>query len=253
MKKGLMILTALLVLLTFSACGKKAGESAYELYAKGTEEILAADSMQVNAKLKTKMQGGGVNQEINMDMSMKMITQDGKLQAQIETSGEQFGLPGTMTIYIKDNETYMDVQGKKIKMQLPEGTLNGLTSNSQPVKLESSAVKEQKTEDVNGKKKLTMTISGDAMMETAKQQMSELLETYPGAQMTVGDVFIEAVVGSDGKLETISMKLNISATVAGQTMTMDMEMEAEYVQIGNVTIDFPADLDTYVVIAIPAQ
>ena len=244
MRKTLAVLAALLVLLTFSACGEK--ENAYDLYVKGSEEILKAESMSVNAKLKTKMQGAGINQELDVAMSMKMTMKNGKTEAEVITSGEQFGLPGgSITIYIKDNQTYLNMQGQKMKMQLPETYLNGITANSKPVELPASAVKNQKVEDVNGKKKLTMTISGESMMETVNAQMGELLAAYPGTQMTVGDVIMEAVIGSSGQLETVNVKINVSVTITGQTLTMDMELDAEYVQVGNVTIEFPADLDTY--------
>ena len=242
MRRALTFIAAMLVMLSSSACTEQTEENAFDLYEKSITAILDADSVQAVVKVKTISEAGGISEETNSETSVKMIMQGGSVQAEVKAPGTAYGVSGDVALYLKDNQMYINIQGQKIKRAMSEKDQKSLISTSQPAKFSASDVKEQKTENSGGKKKLTMTVKGDAMTETFRESLGE---QFAQSQLSINDVSIEAIVGESGYLETVRLQYVITLSYAGQEMKMEMDVTSEYVQVGNVKIDFPSDLDTY--------
>ena len=201
-----------------------------------------ADSVQVNVVIRAEIDIGGRVQSSDERMSLKLINQGGSVQAELTAPGEVYGMSGTMTMYIKDNQIYINYDGLKIRRTLTKAEQNSMFSTSQPAKYPASVVKEQETEVSGGKTTLRMTVSGDAIIDYYKKSTGNDLAA---GKVEIRDAVITAVVGRSGCLETFSMKYTVIDSSGEQTAVRDVNISAEYIQVGNTTIDFPEDLDTY--------
>ena len=244
MKKFLFVLTAVVMIFSIAACGES-DASVYELYKKAADATNAADSFEADASLKMLIKSGGQTVDQSIDMAMKLVKNGESMDMQMSMSGAMFANQ-SVEMFIKDNNVYMQMQGMKLKLSGSEQYMS-LGTTAQPVQFPESAIKEKQIEDVSEGKKINLVIDGKVLSETLFEQVGSTIE---GSGLTendinVGDVKIEAVIGNDDLMKSIKMSFEMSMSLLGQNASIEYEISLDYKQIGNVTIEFPTDLDTY--------
>ena len=258
MKKKLLLvgLVAIIALLV-SACGgnggsggkSESGKSAYQLYNEASQKMKDAQSYAMNLDMKVDMDMGG--------HKMSLVTTGNLKQVSVSADNPEMEMdfniviPGqpnqSMKAYYKDGYYYVDMAGKKTKMAMPlEDVLK--QANAAVLDLDQSMIKEQK---VNGKE-LSFTLDKAAMDKLVGDSVAGILKqlsTQVG--MTFSDVNVTATLDDQNQLSTINTKFSADVTAQGQTSKINYDMAMKVLQIGNVTIDLPKDLDSYTEATVP--
>lgn len=170
----------------------------------------------------------------NMQMNMSMDIMEG-----VSTSVN-------MTVVDKVLYYDMDIMGQAMKMK---ATLNEeeykefIEENSAEMPIDSASFETLTLETVDGKQVITCSgITDDGITELNKILADSL--TAMGADAAVGDISFVLTI-ADGKYESMALTVSYSVTVAGQTYTVSMTMNAKYTYAEVAPITAPADADKY--------
>ena len=183
----------------------------------------------------------------NMDQSR--ISMTGKMDMQIDEAlveaGAETSVSQDVAYYYTDGVYYMNLGDQKVKMDMSfedaMAQVSGLDQmqNSEPICLIDSI-------DVSGST-MTVTYSGAGMSGLVNDVLGEMgmdADTA-GVDVQIGDV-TSSVTISNGTIRSMDIDMQITMTVDGVAMMMDMTMDCTVNATGDrVTVDIPDDLDSY--------
>ena len=190
--------------------------------------------------------------DMKMDMDLQNMDQSQLSMAGTMTIAMDEALAGAagsessttqdMTYYYADGVYYMDLGGEKVKMAMSfedamaqMGDLNQMQSES--ICLIDSIVASGST--------MTVTYSASGMSSLVDSMLSNMGMASAGVDLTMGNISASVTV-EDGVVRTMNITAVIDMGVEGMTMTMDMAMDMTINEMGDsVTVDVPADLDSY--------
>ena len=183
----------------------------------------------------------------NMDQSR--ISMTGKMDMQIDEAlveaGAETSVSQDIAYYYTDGVYYMNLGDQKVKMDMSfedaMAQVSGLDQmqNSEPICLIDSI-------DVSGST-MTVTYSGAGMSGLVNDVLGEMgMDTdTAGVDVQIGDV-TSSVTISNGTIRSMDIDMQITMTVDGVAMMMDMTMDCTVNATGDrVTVDIPDDLDSY--------
>ena len=183
----------------------------------------------------------------NMDQSR--ISMTGKMDMQIDEAlveaGAETSVSQDVAYYYTDGVYYMNLGDQKVKMDMSfedaMAQVSGLDQmqNSEPICLIDSI-------DVSGST-MTVTYSGAGMSGLVNDVLGEMgMDTdTAGVDVQIGDV-TSSVTISNGTIRSMDIDMQITMTVDGVAMMMDMTMDCTVNATGDrVTVDIPDDLDSY--------
>lgn len=234
-------------LITFSGCGKKDPYAAYTDAAKKTSEL---KSMEVDFDVKMDIAVNEESMNITTSSTSKMSginTKDMKLNTEMNVSA--LGQSNELNVYYTDGYYYTDTAGTKIKYAMDlEEIQTQLGSSGIETDLKKEDFKEISIEEKDKKEFLTFTIDGDKMTSLTNTALASLQGLTAGIDTSadIGDVSGTATVNKDGYFEKSTMSFPLTIEIAGQEMTLNMDMNYTYVNPGKeVTVDLPDDLSEY--------
>ena len=173
--------------------------------------------------------------EFEVDMRMETTT---------EVMGEEF----VMTTYFRDGMFYMELFGDWLAIEMP---LEIMLEQVSMVTFPEAAVLSQEVVDAGGETAIAFVLSGQAMTDMVDSMMDSLeafglddMDMDVDMDMQISDVAVTVVIDSEGRLVHLTMFMEMTMAVDGLVIVMSMDIISEVVQFGNVTIDFPAVLDT---------
>ena len=183
----------------------------------------------------------------NMDQSR--ISMTGKMDMQIDEAlveaGAETSVSQDVAYYYTDGVYYMNLGDQKVKMDMSfedaMAQVSGLDQmqNSEPICLIDSI-------DVSGST-MTVTYSGAGMSGLVNDVLGEMgMDTdTAGVDVQIGDV-TSSVTISNGTIRSMDIDMQITMTVDGVAMMMDMTMDCTVnATCDRVTVDIPDDLDSY--------
>ena len=88
---------------------------------------------------------------------------------------------------------------------------------------------------------LSFILSGDAMADLANDALAAMGDPA-GLEMLIGDVFVTCVLDANGDLISMEMLMDVSMEIEGLVVEISTLVRTEVVQLGGVTITFPAVL-----------
>ncbi|MCL2422056.1 MAG: copper amine oxidase N-terminal domain-containing protein [Defluviitaleaceae bacterium] len=223
------------------------GPTAYELLTKASDALLEAGSVLMTADMNIAMVLDGESLgTVQMTSVISQIIRsetdiDMKMESTTTVEGETFQ---TVT-YFRDGVYYVDILGEQFRMPMPLEDLMGQTGL---VEFPEHAVIAQDTAVVGGRTQLSFTISGTAMEDFISSMMGEMFNLLglDGLNMQLSNMDITAVLDEDGTMHNMRSTMTLTMAFEGISISMAMDMLTEVVQIGGVTIDFPANLDDFV-------
>lgn len=234
-------------LIAFSGCGKKDPYTAYTDAAKKTSEL---KSMEVDFDIKMTMSVNEESMDLTTTSSSKMSginTKDLKINTEMNVSA--LGQSNKLNTYYTDGYYYTDTAGAKIKYAMDLDEIQSqLGSSGIQTDLKKEDFKEISIEEKDKKEFLTFTIDGDKMTSLTNTAMASLQGFTAGMDTSIdmGDVSGTATVNKDGYFEESTMSFPLTIEVAGQEMSLNMDMNYTYVNPGKeVTVELPEDLSDY--------
>ena len=254
MKKitAILICSVLLVGL-LSGCGATAGTSskeAYDLYqnmSKAMADIKSLD-MDMSAKVDITMSGSTIN-TVTTGNIKTVNNSDTDVNMAMNLTTSAMGTDTPILAYYTNGIFYMNTSGMKYKMPLSVEDAKKQAGIASTLEFPESAIKDCKVTDVDGGKKINLTLDGSAISSLANQALTSMQALSPdvtASDLTISDVTCEAVIDtSNNMLKSYDMVCSISTTVQNNAIAMNMDTSMTINSYNDVTIDLPADLDTY--------
>lgn len=237
MKKHILVLLmAVVCLVSFAACGKK--DTPYSLYEGAVTALDEATGYEAKMTMKMSMEIDGETETEEMEMSMKINGND--LQVEMDEQDILY-VGGAM---------YMDMGelGKyKIEMTPEELTENmgfDMSYADVPALTEDDFKDIELVEDGDNR---TFTMALDE--DTVKEWMGDSLDQYmqEGMEIAFSNMSFSATFDEDDTLleMTIKMTMDYDMGEFGE-MSMDMEMNIEFISLEAPSITAPSDAADYV-------
>ena len=250
MKKFVVILFMLLFVFSTTACaaGSLAPKTAlaYDIYSKAAEAMEDVESLAADTVMTMTTTVDGEEFEIEMSGFIKAVTlSETEVEMHLNMSTTIMGEKMNIEAFFKDGVYYMEMQGQKISMEMPlEQVMQ--QAHTKLLDFPDTAIKNQQETKKDGGEELSFVLDGAVLTDAIAEQMGGLADMLgEQADMTIGDIEYVVFIDGKGNLKTTTMNFSMEMGVMGETVPVSMEMSMEYVQINNVTIDFPNDLDSY--------
>lgn len=233
----------------------------YDAYVAATAAMNEETKMDISADVSANVTVADQQvMSLSMPMDMKMdmdlenmdqsrISMTGKMDMQIDEAlveaGAETSVSQDVAYYYTDGVYYMNLGDQKVKMDMSfedaMAQVSGLDQmqNSEPICLIDSI-------DVSGST-MTVTYSGAGMSGLVNDVLGEMgMDTdTAGVDVQIGDV-TSSVTISNGTIRSMDIDMQITMTVDGVAMMMDMTMDCTVNATGDrVTVDIPDDLDSY--------
>lgn len=246
-KKICAVLLAALMVFALAACNApETLRTVYQIYTRANEAMKSVDSLLMDISVDMRMEVMGQSMDVTMTgTAAEVIRSETDIDMRMEMSTSVFGQELGITAYFKDGVYYMDSMGQKVKMAMSVADMMK-QSNTEAFMFPESAVKESSVTDKDGGKEISFSLDGAALDDMLMQQMAgmdALLDL--GADLSIGDVSLRAVVDKDERLQSMVLAYTLEMGIEGQTANADCRISLTVVQYGGVTVEFPDDLDTY--------
>jgi hypothetical protein len=222
-----------------------AGGSDFARYTAASEALAKADSVSMDITSETSMGLGDDAYNMMMTGSVKQIRKSAtELEMAMELSINVAGQPLTTTSYFKDGYMYTDTMGSKYKMATPiDDALN--KSNMQAAQFDESMIINSSSEKTADGTQLNFIVAGSALSAMVGDQLGGLTGSGDTPAMSFGDATISALIDKAGNLKAYSVELTFGPADETDAGVATMKVSMQNIQFGGVTIDFPADLDSY--------
>jgi hypothetical protein len=267
MKKIVALLAALLMGVSLVACGTPEptgptdttdgegslqAQAAYALWETASKAQQDAESMSFEIDYQMAMQSTASAEDaiaIKMQGPVKTITKSPTdMQLAFDFQMEMLGQSLSMQAWYLDGYYYYDMMGMKFKQAM--STEEALQqNNAKLLTFAEAAIKEQSlTEASNGGKQLSFLLDGKAMTDLVSGALSAAGTQDADASamdIEMSDVTVTAAIDKDGNLTECAYKFTFTMDYGDSQMTAESDVSLSGIQYGNVTIDFPTDLDSY--------
>jgi hypothetical protein len=243
-------------MLTLSGCGAPGGDidADYQLYEAASAAMNEAVSIEMDMNTTMNMKSGeeGSDFGFKMEGNIKTIKKsDTEFEMEMRQTTDMLGASSETVTYFKDGYMYIEMDGERIKMELPMEDALAQANNSAMV-FDQSAIQKSSSKDTDGGKEIVFTVSGDALKDYIEQGTAGALAGLnEGVDINYGDSIITAVIDKDINMVSLSlsMSFDIAAVEEGESVTTEITIDMFNISTDNITIDFPADLDSYEAIA----
>ena len=247
MRKIAIILLLILFMLATAACAEAAkAVIAYDVYTKAAAAMENVKSLAADTNMTITMNMDGQDVEIVMSGFIKAVTiSETEVEMHMDMNTTVMGQDIKLNAYYKDGIYYMDSEGQKFSMEMPLDQIQR-QANVEALSFPDTAIKNQQITKVEGGNELSFTLDGAALTDAIAAQMGDLSAMLgEGADMALGDIDYVVFIDGQGNLKNTKMSFSMDMNMLGATMPFSAIINMEYVQINNVTIDFPDDLSSY--------
>lgn len=248
MKKIISILLALalvaLGVCSLASCDTLTAASAIEK----ADKALTKNPYTVTMSMDFNCDDAALNQIFDA-LSMEIpVTYDGKNLALDMSMDIMEGMSAAVKMSVVDNVLYynMDLFGESLKMK---ATLNEeqykefMEDSNSEMPVDADSFETLTMETVDGKQVITCSGITTEGLTAMNDMLAEAL-TSAGADASVGDLSFTITI-DDGKYDTMALTAAYSVTIAGQTYSVSMTMNAAYNYENVQPITAPADADSY--------
>lgn len=231
----------------------------FNSYVKASEQMSAASQSDMTMSIAASVDMDDVQVmsldmpiDVKLDMDMEQMDQSkiamtGKVKVEMNEElvdpGMETKVEQDIAYYYTDGVFYMNMGGQKVKMDMSfedmmqqMGDLSAM-QKTEPICMIDSIEKSGNTS--------TVTYSASGMNGLIDSVLQSMGMTTADMGVTIDDMSAKVTV-SNGAIKDMDIAMQLTMTVEGQTMTMDMTMDCTINKLGNsVTVTLPSDLDTY--------
>jgi hypothetical protein len=254
MKRKLITLSAVAMVLvltvSLSACGGGSDSSSgsdnsasYKAFAAAYEELNDSKQQSMNMDLQINMDIAGTESEMAIKGPVKVITGDSmQLESSLQT--KMYGMDIEMNMWFKDGYMYIESMGQKMKQPMDEETALA-SSNASVTTFEEKYLKNTTKKSITGGTEYTFEVEGAALKALAGDTAGSSGIDLESDSIKWGDATVKVVLDKAGKIVSQEIVLSFEMEESDQTSKVDMTMKISDIKTSGVTIDYPADLDTY--------
>lgn len=252
MKKAAALMMTGLILLTLTACKGAKESNPYEQYTDSIKVFTEADSYHTQTDMNLKI--SAVADEENENSFLQNLNQDIKLSVDLKAKGQDLEMKTTQNIaelggdthiFYKDGYVYSPTDKTKQKQDLNiAGTIMGLVPQSGSAEEFKEIVKEAKTEKDGENQKLIFMVDGEKIADSINPQaLNSLMGNGDGAGLN--DVEVIATINPKNELQGLDMNFDMDMNIQELQFKVDIHMNMNVLQTGDIEIEFPEDLDSY--------
>jgi len=257
MKRTVVLLLLLALTLSTAACAGEAGGGgggvggpktalAYDTYSQATEAMSNIESLIADTDISMTMSFAGQDMSVEMSGIIKqVILSETELEMQMNMRTITMGEEIDFITYYKDGVYYMELEEQKMCMEVPLEHIQA-QANTEALAFPDTAIKEQQATEKDGGQELYFILDGSTLTEAITKQIGSIGDMLgEQSELTIGDIEYKVFVDAQGDLKTTWMSFEMEMNILEEAVPISMEASLNYLQINNVSIDFPADLDTY--------
>ena len=225
----------------------------YERYIQAYAAVNDAESVSMKMDMKMDMNADGQSISIPIKANIKQIQKsETDIEMDMDMTMDFMGQSMTVKMYYKDGFTYTNALGQKSKTRTPVEQMTGQTGLNY-FDLPETAVTGQEIKDVEGGKEISFTLDVAAMKDILDDALNNAFNSMDGssdaalsgADISLSNIKTTAVIDNKDQLKSMNMTFAAKISVMGESADVRYDITISDIQIGGVTIDFPADLDTY--------
>ena len=243
-------------MLTLSACSGNSKNEAIQLYTKVNEAANNAKSCEADMTMDMSMDALGETMSIKMSGNTKqVIRSQTDIDMYMDMNMDMFGQSANVSYFYKEGFIYMDVMGMKIKT--PTGLEEAVAqAGNLNLDIKEDIVKKSEVKDEGENKVLSFELDAEKTSKAlldAMGAMQQSLDALGDTEIKFSNVQYTAVVDKDENLVSEIMIADMTMKVDGQEINAKYNITVENIKYNTVeAIDFPADLDTYSEVQVPA-
>jgi hypothetical protein len=251
MKKILSVVLSVVLVLScvfiLSSCNSL-GTKTYDIYMNALEKLNKAESVLYKGKMNMEVAGDECF-SLKADFEVSQVTRsESDMDLKMVMSIDMYGMKLKTTSYFKDGFLYTETMGHKMKMEMPLEEAISQQLSMKPIEFPATAIKNETVKDTkDGGKKISFKLDGSAVDDL--MDMLDLdglgISDDGSMDMKFNDFELSVTVDNNGDFKTLKMDFAIDINANGEAMNIIYNITMNIVQIGGVTVNFPADLDTY--------
>lgn len=249
MKKCLTVMLTAAMVLSLAACGgggsSKDAKTIYDEASKKTAELT---SMDMTSVINMDMKQGEESINMKMDMDMKIADMNNeKMRYSATGTTTMMDQNMEMSMYYENGYYYIDSMGQKIKYAMDlTAMMEQVKQTTEGANVQSDYLKDIKSKKDGDNQVLTFTVDAAKMDSYVQDIMGDMGTNMEGVTYSIKEASGEAVVNKDGYFTSAKMKMTLEMTMNGETVSMAMDVDSIYNNIGQaVEVTAPDDLDSY--------
>jgi len=232
--------------------------AAFVLYSNAFAALDDVDSLAMRSLMETSMYVDGESFDMVADMTMYIVAlSPTDFHMQVD-SVMDMGLLGQVSssMFFRDGYMYMtgEMMGgsRESGFRMPlalEDAMEMLGADALNATFEEHMIQSYEMRDVPGGTEVDFVIVGmaelfDDLFDSVFAMLGDGLYDLD-MDIELGDVFFSMLVDNDGNLVHFDMNMDMSISAEGETIRMSSTSRTEIIQIGGVSVSFPAYLDSF--------
>lgn len=217
-----------------------------EQYKYVVEKLDEANGLDVTATTNvTYIQGTDAYQQtVVMDMITNTEDDPIKAKAYVKTTIPEANQSQEM--YIDQGYMYTNAMDMKMKVKIfDEDMLDEITKVSDFEEYDPEIITNVSSK-VDGVDTVVYFTLNNQDIDDMMDDLEAIQQQLPGASMNMGDVTGSFVVDKDGNIKKSTSNVKVFIEMDGQKVEISTDVEIVFNKIGDVTIELPSDLDSYV-------
>ena len=246
MKKFLSLLVILTGVFTLTACQESSnGESAFDFLMRAEAQMVDVDSMIMEIEMDMTMEMFGSPMETtSTSRAYTMLLSPTEIEMRVETVTETMGMEVPSTMYFRDGMMYMDMMGEQMRFEMPlEAAMQMANVDGFEFEFDEDAIISQSVSINGNNRELEFVLDFGSVMNSLGGELDTMLEMFDDTEGMFDGLMVDMTVVIDADYQMVSMMMAYEIDVEG--IVMDIKMTSTIVQIGNVEIIFPDNLDEF--------
>ena len=242
-KKILVVMGVSISFLGLIACGHN--YTAFELFEHAQEVLEDFDSMTIDLDVMTEVTAEGLSEteEMSLRMNIEMLSD---VEFNMSAAGSTMGID--VNLYFRDGYMYTEVMGHHSKEEMDfEDALEMTGGNLVESTLEEDWIEESSVESMeDGGYRLDFTVDSVKMLD---ESFGDSIAGIPFSEDMIDDGTVEMTFYLDENyyFTHAEIEMDITLTILGEAMDLFVSVDATYVQLGNVSVEFPEWVDEFFV------
>jgi len=243
LKKMLTFMGGAVLFLSLTACGSS--YDAFELLENSHEVMADVDSMEMEFDIEVSVDAGFMSMTMPIDGRLAMDT---NANMSMEMGMSMMELDMSMEMYFRDGYLYMNEDGQRDVMPMDVGTARDEMVGTLAIgtDIDENQVEEATVERIDDGYRLEFILDTDqggidfvdGFIEGFVSTLAE-----PGTRSDLESASMVIYLDEDYYHTSVQMEIELAMRIDGMDADVTVGMIMDVVQIGNVTVQFPAWLD----------
>jgi hypothetical protein len=227
-----------------------ASESAYDIYVRANAATQNINSFEMDMDIDMTVEADGDTMDMKIASNIRQVTRsETDVDMAMTMKMSMMDMDVNIRAFYRNGMYYLDSMGEKVKMPMPASEVTS-QPNSEAIDFPEHAVKNMKTTNVEGGVEVIFTLDSAYFTDELIRQMGSVEDAFGNNVVySFGDVTLKAVIGSNNLLRSVRMEFSFSMEMLGEKAYADYVVNVRYIRLGGVTVNFPSDLDTYVLVS----